>query len=318
MLLVPAMLISLTLMLPGAQAQSGKVTRLVVAFPPGGPVDFVARMFSEQLATELGQRVVVENKAGANGAIAAELIIQAPPDGQTLWFSSVGAVAINPSLYEKLSYDPLRDLAPVSLVANNVEVLVVHPRNPANTAAEFVSMSRSRSEPIAMASSGIGSIPHLAIEQLAEVGKANFLHVPYKGIGPAITDLMGEQVQGLFGDVPGLLGHIRSGRLKAIGLADGKRHPLLPEVRTLAEQGFPGVDTNNWYALFVSSKTAPEVIAAINQAVRKTLESAVLREKFAASGVQAAPSSSAELAALLRQDTRKWAEIIRAKKIRGE
>lgn len=169
-----------------------------------------------------------------------------------------------------------------------------------------------------MASSGIGSIPHLAVEQLAEVGKVNFLHVPYKGLAPAITDLLGEQVQGLFGDVPGLMGHIRSGRLKAIGLADSKRHPLLPEVRTLAEQGLPGVDTNNWYALFVSSKTPTAVISAINQAVRRTLESAGLREKFAANGVQAAPSTEGELAKLLSEDTRKWAQIIRSKKIKGE
>jgi tripartite-type tricarboxylate transporter receptor subunit TctC len=301
-----------------AQAQAGKVTRLVVAFPPGGPVDFLARMFAEALALELGHRVIVENKAGGNGAIAADQIIQSSPDGSTLWFSSVGAVAINPSLYEKLSYDPLRDLTPVSLVANNVEVLVVNPKNAANSAAEFVAASKARTEPTAMASSGIGSIPHLAVEQLAAVGNANFLHVPYKGIAPAVTDLMGGQVQGLFGDVPGLMGHIRSGKLKAIGLADRQRHPLLPDVKTLAEQGLPGVDTNNWYALFASSKTPANTIASINQAVRKTLESPAVREKFAASGAEAAPTSSAELAALLKADTEKWAHIIRSKKIKGE
>ncbi len=316
--LVPGVLTA-TLMRPiRAQSQPGKVTRLVVAFPPGGPVDFIARMFAEQLASELGQRVIVENKAGGNGAIAADVVMQSPPDGSVLWFSSVGAVAINPSLYDKLSYDPVRDFAPVSLVANNVEVLVVNAGNPANTAAEFVAASKARNEPTAMASSGIGSIPHLAIEQLAAVGRANVLHVPYKGIAPAITDLIGGQVQGLFGDVPGLMTHIRSGKLKAIGLADRKRHPLLPDVKTLSEQGLSGVDTNNWYALFASAKTPPSVIATINQAVRKTLESAAVKEKFSASGAEAAPTTSAELAVLLKADTEKWAQIIRSKKIRGE
>lgn len=301
-----------------AQAQSNKVTRLIVAFPPGGPVDLLARMFAEQLSKELDHRVIIENKAGGNGAIAADLVIQAPADGATLWFSSVGAVAINPSLYEKLSYAPQQDLAPVSVVANNVEVLVVNPKNPANTAAELVAHSKAQSAPTPMASSGIGSIPHLAVEQLIDVGKANMLHVPYKGAAPAITDVMGGQVAGFFGDVAGLIGAIRSGKLKAVGIADAKRHPLLPDVPTLAEQGFPNIDTNNWYALFASAKTPPATIVALNKAVRKALEAPALRDKLSGNGSEAAPSTPAELAALLKADTAKWAKLIREKKIKGE
>lgn len=159
----------------------GKITRLVVAFPSGGPVDFVARTIGEQLGRELGHQVIVENKAGANGAIAADYVIRSAPDGQTLWLTSVGAVAINPPLYEKLPYDPVRDLAPVSLIVNNVELLVVNAANPANSGAEFIANAMQQGKGVTMASSGIGSVPHLAMELLADATKARLLHVPYKG-----------------------------------------------------------------------------------------------------------------------------------------
>src|SRR5438105_11392840 len=217
-----------------------KITRLVVAFPPGGPVDFVARTIAEQLGKELNQRMIIDNKPGVNGAIGAQSVAQSAPDGMTLWLSSVGAVAINPVLYDKLAYDMQRDFAPVSLVVNNDEVLVVNASNPAKDAAEFVANAKVSSQPVAIASSGIGSIPHLAMEQLADAAKANFLHVPYKGAAPAITDVLGGQVAAFFGDIPGLIGHIKGGKLKALGIAATSRHALLPEVRTLSEQGLPG------------------------------------------------------------------------------
>ena len=231
---------------PAAFAQA-KPLRIIVSFSPGGPVDFVARALGEQLGKELGQSVVIENKAGANGAIGAAEVMRSPPDGSTLWITSVGAAAINPALYDKLPYDMQRDFTPVSLVVNNVELLVVNPKNPASTAAELVAASK-KGEPVSMASSGIGSIPHLAIEQLMDATGAKMIHVPYKGAAPAITDVLGGQVGGFFGDIPGLIGYVRSGKLKPLGLASAKRHPALPEVKTLAEQGIPGVDTNNWYA----------------------------------------------------------------------
>ncbi|HEX9275087.1 MAG TPA: tripartite tricarboxylate transporter substrate binding protein [Casimicrobiaceae bacterium] len=292
-----------------------KITRLVVAFPPGGPVDFVARTIAEQLGKELNQRVIIDNKPGANGAIGAQSVAQSAPDGMTLWLSSVGAVAINPVLYDKLAYDMQRDFAPVSLVVNNDELLVVNPGNPAKDAAEFVANAKKSSQPVAIASSGIGSIPHLAMEQLADATKANLLHVPYKGAAPAITDLIGGQVSAFFGDVPGLLPHVQSGKLRAIGIAAAKRHPLLPEVRTLAEQGLPGVDTNNWYALFAPAKTPLAVINALNEAVRRTLATPAISEKLRSSGAVPSASSPQELAAMLKRDTEKWATLVKAKKI---
>ncbi len=292
-----------------------KVTRIVVAFPAGGPVDFVARSISEQLGKELNTRVVIENKPGGNGAIGAQYVAQSAPDGTTLWLTSVGAAAINPVLYDKLPYDMQRDFAPVSLVVDNDELLVVNVDNPAKDAAEFVANAKKSAQPVPIASTGIGSIPHLAMEQLADATKANLLHVPYKGAAPAITDLLGGQVAAFFGDIPGLIGHVKGGKLRAIGIAASKRHPQLPNVRTLAEQGIPGVDTNNWYALFAPAKTPPAVIAALNAAVRKTLAAPAVHEKLLASGAVPSPSSPQELTVLLKHDTEKWDKLIKAKKI---
>jgi tripartite-type tricarboxylate transporter receptor subunit TctC len=301
----------------GAHAQP-KTTRIVIPFTAGGPVDAVARTLSEQLGKELGRTVIIDNKPGANGAIGAVDVVKATPDGGTLFFTSVGAAAINPALYDKLPYDMQRDFTPVSLVVNNVEVLVTQQANPVKDAAEFVAASKKKGEPLAMGSSGTGSIPHLAIEQLTDSTGAKLLHVPYKGAAPAITDLMGGQISGFFGDVTGLLGHVQSGRLKALGVASSKRHPSLPEVKTLEEQGIKGVDTNNWYALFAPAKTSPDVIEALNKAVRNTLANPAVREKLLKAGTEPAPSTPQELASLQKRDAEKWAKLIRAKNIKAD
>ncbi|HSQ82184.1 MAG TPA: tripartite tricarboxylate transporter substrate binding protein [Casimicrobiaceae bacterium] len=293
------------------------VVHLVVAFPAGGPTDFVARTISEQLGNELHKHVIVENKSGGNGAVAAEYVARSTPDGTTIWLSSVGAVAINPVLYRKLAYD-VKDLAAVSLVVNNNELLVVNPANPAKNAAEFVANARKSSKPVAIASTGIGSIPHLAMEQLAESTKVNFLHVPYKGAAPAITDLLGGQVSAFFGDVPGLIGQVKGGKLRAIGIAAPKRNPELPDVPTLAEQGLPGVDTDNWYGLFVSAKTPAAVINALNEAARRTLATPAVRDKLEKAGAEPASSTPQELEKLLAHDTGKWGKLIKAKNISPE
>lgn len=298
-----------------ASAQT-KTTRILVAFPPGGPVDFVARTLTEQLSKELGQQVMVENKAGANGAIAADTLLKAPADGQTLWLTSVGAVAINPSLYAALPYDPVRDLAPVSLVVNNVEMLVVNPNNSVNGPQEFITAARQKST--TMASSGTGSVPHLAMELLADATRADLVHVPYKGAAPAITDVMAGHVDGFFGDIPGLMGHIRSGKLKPVALASTRRHPLFPDVKTFQEIGVAGVDSDNWYALFAHKNTSAAELDRINQAVRRTLASDAVRAKLIASGAEPSASSSAELSTLLKNDMAKWSRVIRDKKVKAD
>jgi tripartite-type tricarboxylate transporter receptor subunit TctC len=303
---------------PAAFAQVGKITRLVVAFPPGGPVDFVARTVAEQLGKELGHQVIIENRAGANGAIAAEYVSHAPPDGNTLWLTSVGAVAINPALYEKLAYDVSKDLQPVSLVVRNVEVLVVPANAPYNTGAEFVAAARKSGQPLTLASSGTGSVPHLAMELLSDAAKVPLLHVPYKGAAPAITDVIAGHVNGFFGDIPGLVSFIKSGKLKPIGIAAEKRNPLLPDVKTFAEMGVAGVDSDNWYAVFAGKSVPAAEIEKVSAALRKALSDQGVRTRLLASGAEPAPSTPAELAALLKKDTEKWTRVVRAKNIKPE
>lgn len=300
-----------------ALAQAPKTTRLVVAFPPGGPVDFVARVIGEALGKELGHQVIIENRAGANGAIAADYVSRSTPDAQVLWLSSVGAVAINPALYDKLSYDPARDLTPVSLVVRNVEVLVVAANAPYNTGAEFVAAAR-RGKGLTLASSGTGSVPHLAMELLAEASRAPLMHVPYKGAAPAITDVIAGHVNGFFGDIPGLIPFIKAGKLKPIGIAAARRHPLLPDVKTFDEMGIPGVDSDNWYALFTAKGTPAADVDRVNRALRKVLDEEPVKAKLMASGAEPAPSSPAELSALMKSDLAKWTQVIRANKIKPD
>ncbi|MFJ1298659.1 Bug family tripartite tricarboxylate transporter substrate binding protein [Pseudomonadota bacterium AL_CKDN230030165-1A_HGKHYDSX7] len=301
---------------PAAHAEAP--VRLIVAFPPGGPVDMVGRVLAERLGKELGRQVIVENKAGANGNIGAAFVAKAPADGSVLFLTSVGAVAISPALYKELPYKPDQDFAPVSLVVNNATVFVVNPDNPAKNAADFVKRSQAASQPVAIGSSGVGSIPHLTLEMFTDASKAKVMHVPYKGAAPVINDVMGNQVTGFFGDVPGLIGHIQGGKLKPLGLAAPRRHPLLPDVPTLAEQGIAGVESNNWYGLLAPAATPPATLDKLNQAVRAALSDEATRKRLQAFGAEPAPSTAAELAALMQADRVKWSGIIERKQIRPQ
>lgn len=304
---------------PLCPAQStDRPLRIVTSFSPGGPVDFVARTLAEQLGRELKRPVIVDNKPGANGAIGALETLRAEPDGSTLWITSVGAAAIHPSLLDKPPYDTLRDFAPVSIVANNVEVLVVGAKDPAADAAAFIQTAKAQKDPTPMASSGSGSIPHLALIQLEESTGAKFLHVPYKGMAPAFTDLMGGQVRGVFADVAAIMPHVRGGRLKAIGIAADARHPSLPDVKTFKEQGIRAVDTNNWYALFAPAKTPPAVVQQLNAAVRAAIARPDVSARLLQGGAEPRSSTPQELAALLKADTDKWAALIKSRNIKAD
>jgi tripartite-type tricarboxylate transporter receptor subunit TctC len=296
-------------------AQTASV-RLIVAFPPGGPNDFVARNISETLGKELGQTVIVENKPGANGIIAAEYVIKSPPDGTVFWFSSTGAVAINPSLYPKLPYDPQKDLAPVSLVARNDEMLVVNPKHPATGPKDFI--ENAMKTRTTMANTGMGSVPHLAASLLAASTKVNFVDVPYKGAAPAVTDVIAGHVDAFFGDVPGLISNIRAGKLKPIAMAAETRHPLFPDVQTFKEIGIDGVDSDNWYAMFTTKDTPADIINRVNAAVKRTIETESVKQRLLAAGTLPASSTPQELAALLKKDSEKWARLIREKNIKPD
>ena len=312
-----AILVSLICIFASASdAQPSNVIKMIVAFPPGGPVDSMARSLLEPLGKELNAQIVIENKPGGNGAIAAEYVAANPADGKTLWFTSAGAVAINPGLYEKLSYNPVKDLAPVSLVANNVEVLVVNPGSPASNAVDFVTLAKGKD--LTMGSSGTGSVPHLALEQLNDSAGIKILHVPYKGAAPAITDVMAGHVDGFFGDIPGLIGFIKSGKLKPIGLAADKRNSAIPDVKTFNEMGIKGVDTNNWYAVFVKAGTPKVDIERLSMALKKVVKQEPLNSKLSQSGSEPVGSSPEELSNVLKKDIAKWSQLIKAKKITAE
>ncbi|MBU3652910.1 MAG: tripartite tricarboxylate transporter substrate binding protein [Limnohabitans sp.] len=312
------MLASAMVLSSAVWAQASKPVRIIVAFAAGGPVDAMARTIAEPLSRALNRTVLVENRPGASGAIGANEVLRAEPDGSTLWLTSVGAVAINPALYPKLSYNMARDFVPVSLVANNVELFVAGSKTTARDAAEFMAEARQSKNSMPIASSGKGSIPHLALLQLEQSTGVDLLHVPYNGMAPALTDLFGGQVAGVFADVPAVMGHVRSGRLKALGIASKTRHPLLTEVKTFEEQGFKAVDTNNWYGLFASAKTPAEVIRSLNRAVQTAVADPVANAKITQSGAEPKASTPEELGAILKADTDKWAQLIRARNITGD
>jgi len=316
-LTIAPVLTALMSALPRAAYAQHNLTRLVVGFPPGGTLDFVARTIAQPLGNELGHQVIVENKPGANGIIGGHAVARAAPDMTTLWLSSVGAVAITPSLGGKMPFDPERDLVPVSLVVRNVEVLVVNPSSPYNTAAELVAAARKGTS-LKFASSGIGSVPHLAIELLNDVAKLDILHVPYKGGGPAVTDVMAGHVDGYFSDIPGVIAFIKAGKLKPIGITGRRRHPLLPQVKTFDEMGLPGVEADNWNALFAPKGSSAADVARVGEVLRRVLSTDSVKAALEASGAETSPSSSAEMAALLKTDSAKWARLIKLKNIKAE
>lgn len=311
--LLPALCLTVS-----ALASAAPITRLVVAFPAGGPADSLARVISRQLETELRQTVVIDNRPGANGAIAASLVAKSPPDGSVLFLTSAGAIAINPSLYASLPYNPQKDLAPISLVVHTPEVLVVKPDSPANDAAAFVRQARSSARPPSLASSGVGSMPHVTIELFKAATHVNFLHVAYKGAAPAITDTIGGQVDGFFGDASGLMTFIASRRLKPIGVAAPGRLPFLPDVPTLAELGIPNVEASNWYGLMAPAATPPDVIERLNAALRRTLSTPEVRKNLDQLGLVPAAGSAAEFSTLIRADTAKWGRVVKEHHIHGE
>ena len=293
-----------------------KPIRIIVAFAAGGPVDFVARTIADPLAKELGRVVLVENRPGASGAIGAAEVIRAEPDGETMWITSVGAAAINPALFEKMSYDMGRDFSAVSLIVNNVELFVTNTKNPANDAAQFIAAVKSKKDATPIGSSGTGSIPHLAMLQLQDSTGLDLLHVPYNGMAPALTDLMGGQVDAEFADVPAVINYVKGGRLKPLAIASKHRISQLPEVKTFEELGIKAVDSNNWYGIFVSSKTPRSVIDQLNKNLKKVLENPSTVTKLEQSGTEPRWSTPDELTAILKSDTQKWANLIEDKNIK--
>jgi tripartite-type tricarboxylate transporter receptor subunit TctC len=301
-----------------AQDYPSRTIRIVVAFPPGGPTDFVARLMADKMKVSLGQNIIIENKPGANAAIGAESVARSDPDGYTLFFTTSGAVAINPNMRADLPYDPVRDFAPVSRLVDLMEVLVVKADSPVRTAADLVALAKSQPGGIAMASTGVGSPPHLALELIKGATGANIVHVPYRGAAPAVTDTISGQVVAMFADLPVLLPQIRGGTLRALGVGSRKRAPTLPDVPTLDEQGIPDVYADNWYALFAPAKTPPAVVAKLNAAVGAAINDREVKAKLIDVGAIPATGTADELAAFLKSEIARWGKVIREKNIKPE
>jgi tripartite-type tricarboxylate transporter receptor subunit TctC len=295
-----------------AQGYPSKPLRIVVGFPAGGPIDIVARLLGPKLSEVAGQQVIIDNRAGANGMIGADLVAKSAPDGYTMILISTGTATINPHLYPKMPYDAQHDLVAVTLVTSTPELLVVHPSVPVKNVKELIAMAKARPGEITLASTGSGGLPHLAQELLKMETKANILHVPFNGAAPAVTNTVGGQVMGLIADLPVLQPHVQSGRLRALAIAAPKRSPLFPNLPTMTEQGLPKVEAVNWYGIQVAARTPPEVIARLNEIFAKTLGDPDIRQKLVARGADPIPGTPEQFAVFLKAEYDKWGPIAKA------
>ncbi len=304
--------------LSGPALAQGKSTKIVVAFPPGGPIDFVARVLQEPLTKELGHPIIVENKAGGNTIIAAEMVARSPADGSVVFLTSMTTVVMNPLLYATLPYDVEKDFSPVSLIVTVPTILAVNSASPLKDANELVAASKAGGKPMPFASAGAGGTTHIALEMFTDSTGAKTLHVPFKGAAPAIADLINNQVGAFFGDLPGLMPHFTGGKLKAIAVAARQGTPLLPGIKTMAELGIKDVVMENWYGLLLPAKAPADIVAKFNKALHAALADPAIAKKLINSGAAITPSTPEELAKTILADRARFAPIIKAKNIKVE
>jgi tripartite-type tricarboxylate transporter receptor subunit TctC len=300
-----------------AQGYPSHAVRIVVPYAPGGPVDIVARITAQKLTESLSQQFIVDNRTGAGGNIALELVARSAPDGYTLLMGSNGTNAINPSLYSKMPIDTEKDLAAVSMIASSALILVVHPSLPATNVRQFVALARAKPGAITYASAGSGSTAHLAFELFKSLAKADLLHIPYKGASPALVDLVAGQVQAMITGISGTLPYVKAGRLKPLGVTSEKRQPLLPDVPSISEQ-LPGYEVTTWYGIFAPSGVPRPVMDKLNQALVKIYGTPDAQAKLAAVGADAHTTTPAEFAQAVSRERAKWAKIIRESGARAD
>ena len=295
-----------------AQSYPTRPVTLVLGFAPGGPSDVMARIFGKKLEQLLGQPVVIENRSGAGGNIAAELVARAEPDGHTLLLGNSGILAANVGLYKKINFDPVKDFAPITLVGAQANVLVVHPSLPVQTLAELIAYAKTNPGKVSFASGGRGSSPHLAAELLKVKAGIDIVHVAYRGTGPALQDVVGGHVPMCFSSVSPVLGYIQNGTLRALGVATLKRTALLPDVPAIAELGIPGFEASAWHGLVAPAATPKDVIATLHRGMMAALNDPDTRKALTDFGVDVIGSTPEQLAAYIRSEIPKWAEIIKA------
>ena len=301
-------------------AQNGyptKPVRLIVAFPPGGSTDIIARLVGQRLSERLGQQVIIDNRGGAGGTIGTELAARATPDGYTLTMGTTSTHVIAPAAYSNLKYDPIKDFAPITLVASTPYLLVLNPGVKANSLKEFVALVKASPGKWNYASAGTGSTTHLAMEMLKSAAGLDITHVPYNGNGPAGTAVLGGQVQALFGSMPAVLPHAKSGKARPIAVGTAKRSPALPDVPTVAESGYPGFEVSLWLGFFAPKGTPIAIVNRLHSELVKIALSPEMKEQFERNGAESAHNaSSIELERLIKAEIAKYSKVIKAANIK--
>jgi tripartite-type tricarboxylate transporter receptor subunit TctC len=312
---------ALAVLTAGAEAADtypSKPIRFVVAFPPGGGTDLVARTIAPRLAERLAQQVVVDNRPGAGGNLGTEIVAKSAPDGYTMLMGSVGPLAINASLFARLPFDPLKDLAPVTLAASTPNILVVHPSLPVASVHELIALAKARPGAINFASSGQGTPAQLAGELFNSMAGVKMVHVPYKGAAPALADLLGGQVQVMFSTMPPALPHVTAGRLRALAVASLKRSPAAPGLPTIDEAALPGFEATTWHGVMVPAATPSAVVAKLHGDIVAVLRMPDVTERLSSQGVEAIGSTPQEFASYIKTETAKWAKVIRESGAKAE
>jgi len=300
-----------------AQPYPSKQIRFILPFPPGGPTDLLGRAITQKLAAQLGVPVIADNRPGAGGNLGIELAAKSPPDGYTIVLSSP-TIAISPSLYAKMNYDPIRDLAPISLVAVIPNVLLVHPSVPAKTLKEFVALARKNPGKLNYGSGGVGTSNHLGSEMLKSLTGIDMVHVPFKGSNDAMINMMGGQVDSVVIGVPSALQQIKAGRVRPLAVLSKERLPYLPDVPTAAEAGVRDFEVSTWYGILAPAGTPREIITRLNGELHKALASADLRERLQAGGFDPLTSTPEQFAEFIKLETVRWAKVIKAAKVKVE
>jgi tripartite-type tricarboxylate transporter receptor subunit TctC len=298
---------------PGAaQNYPDRVVRIVNPYPPGGSVDVMARLLAQKLGENLGQQFIVENRSGGGGNTGSDSVAKAEPDGYTLLFTAPGPLTVNQTLYSKLTFDPATDFAPIALFATAPIVLIVNPGVPANNVQELIALARKEPGKINFASAGNGTTNHLSGELFKSMAKVDIVHVPYRGAGPAMNDLIGGHVQMFFDLMPVVLPQVTTGKVRALGAAGAARTSALPDVPTIAEQGVPGFDASSWYGLVAPAKTPEPVLAKLREEVAKALKTPDMVARIRELGSEPGAAFGKDFGAFMAAETKKWAEVIRA------
>ncbi len=300
-----------------AQSYPTKPIRMIVAYPPGGGTDIVGRMMAQKLSENLAQTVVIDNRGGAAGSIGSEIVAKSAPDGYTILMGNVAPNAINVSLYAKLGYDPVRDFEPVSLVASTPNILVVHPTLAVKTVSDLIALAKAKPGTLNYPSAGLGSSSHLAGELLDSIAGVKMVHIPYKGGGPALTDLLGGQMQLMFATMPAAMPHVRSGKLRAVAVTSAKRSQAMPELPTIGET-LKGYEASTWYGVLAPARTPRPIVTKLHGEIVKILGVAETRDKLLLQGFEPVGGTPAEFGAYIKSEIEKWGKVVKAAGIRAE